>query len=133
MALAGYGHVTPTLPLVEELVRRGHRVDYAAAVEYSGAVSGAGARWVALPPLEPFTAPPEVGPEIIAAWQRHFFAAMRATYPVLHEHCVTERPGVVCYDTTNWPARLVAEKLGIPAVRCVPTSRRTRDTRWTRG
>lgn len=120
VALAGHGHVNPTLPLVEELVRRGHRVDYATAVEYSGAVSDAGARWVALPPLEPFTPPPEVGPEIIAGWFRHFFAAMRATYPVLHERCGAERPDVICYDATNWPARIVAGKLGIPAVRCVP-------------
>jgi MGT family glycosyltransferase len=120
VALAGHGHVNPTLPLVEEFVRRGHRVDYATAAEHSGAVTGAGARWVALPPLEPFRPPPEVGPEIIARWLRHFFTAMRATYPVLHERCVTERPDVVCYDTTNWPARIVAGKLGIPAVQCVP-------------
>jgi MGT family glycosyltransferase len=45
---------------------------------------------------------------------------MRATYPMLHKRCVTERPDVVCYDATNWPARIVAGKLGIPAVRCVP-------------
>jgi hypothetical protein len=120
VALAGYGHVNPTLPLVEELVRRGHRVDYATAAEHSGAVNGAGARWVTLPPLQPFTPPPQVGPEITAGWLRHFFAAMRATYPVLRERCVTERPDVVCYDATNWPARIVAGKLGIPAVRCVP-------------
>lgn len=120
VALAGHGHVNPTLPLVEEFVRRGHRVDYATAMEHSGAVTGAGARWVALPSLEPFRSPPEVGPEILAAWLRHFFAALRATYPVLHERCVTERPDVVCYDTTNWPARIVAGKLGIPAVQCIP-------------
>jgi hypothetical protein len=112
--------VNPTLPLVEELLRHGHRVDYATAAEHSGAVTGAGARWVALPPLKPFMPPPEVGPEIIAGWLRHFFVAMRATYPVLYERCVTERPDVVCYDATNWPARIVAGKLGIPAVRCVP-------------
>jgi MGT family glycosyltransferase len=120
VALAGHGHVNPTLPLVEELVRRGHRVDYATAAEHSSAVTGAAARWVALPPLPPFIPPPKVGPEITAGWLRHLFAAMRATYPVLHERCVTERPDVVCYDATNWPARIVAGKLGIPAVRCVP-------------
>ena len=88
--------------------------------EHSAAVSGVGARWVALPPLVPYLPPPEVGPEIIAGWLRHFFAALRATYPMLHERCVTERPDVVCYDATNWPARIVAGQLGIPAVRCVP-------------
>ena len=48
------------------------------------------------------------------------FAALGATYPVLYKHCVADRPDGVCYDATNWPARVVAEKLGIPAVRTVP-------------
>lgn len=120
VALAGHGHLTPTLALVDELVRRGHRVDYATAVEFSAAVTDAGAGWVALPPLAPFTPPPQVGPDVIAFWLRHYFAAMRATYPVLREYCLAHRPEVVCYDVTNWPARVVAEQLGIPAVRCVP-------------
>lgn len=120
VALAGHGHVTPTLPLVEELVRRGYQVDYATSAEFSEAVTSSRARWVALPPLEPFTPPPQVGAEVIALWFRHYFAAMRATYPVLRDYCVTNRPDAVCYDVTNWPARVVAEALGIPAVRCVP-------------
>lgn len=120
VALAGHGHVTPTLPLVAELVRRGHRVDYATGREHADAVSDAGASWVALPPLEPFNPPPQVGPEVVALWLRHFFAALAATYPVLHEHCLADRPDGVCYDATNWPARVVAEQLGIPAVRTVP-------------
>jgi UDP:flavonoid glycosyltransferase YjiC (YdhE family) len=45
VTLAGYGHVTPTLPLVEELLRRGHRVDYAIGAEHGAAVANAGADW----------------------------------------------------------------------------------------
>ncbi|MGI9001862.1 MAG: hypothetical protein ACR2GH_09340 [Pseudonocardia sp.] len=120
VVLAGHGHVTPTSPLVEELVRRGHRVDYATGSEHAGAVAGAGTSWVALPPLEPFHPPSQVGPGIIVGWLRHFFAALRATYPVLHERCVTHRPDMICYDALNWPARIVAEQLDIPAVRTLP-------------
>ncbi|MDQ3760475.1 MAG: glycosyl transferase [Actinomycetota bacterium] len=120
VTLAGHGHVTPTLPLVEELVRRGHRVGYATGAEHAAAVANAGAGWVALPPLEPFTPPPQVGPEAIALWFRHYFAALRATYPVLRERCGSARPDTICYDATNWPARVVAEQLDIPAVRCIP-------------
>jgi MGT family glycosyltransferase len=32
--------------------------------------------------LKPFTPPSQVGPEIIAGWLRHFFAALRAAYSV---------------------------------------------------
>ena len=120
VALAGHGHVTPTLPLVEELVQRGHRVAYATAVDFADVVTGAGAQWVELPPMAPFRPPAQVGPDLIAFWFRHYFAAMRATYPVLHEYCRTAGPDAVCYDVTNWPARLVAQQLGIPAVRLIP-------------
>jgi MGT family glycosyltransferase len=120
VTLAGHGHVTPTLPLVAELVRRGHRVNYATDPEHADAVGDVGASWVALPPLDPFVPPARVGPGVVALWFRHFFAALGATYPVLHEHCVAERPDGICYDATNWPARVAANKLGIPAVRTVP-------------
>ncbi|MBP2334988.1 MGT family glycosyltransferase [Saccharothrix coeruleofusca] len=117
VTLAGHGHITPTLALVEELAARGHRVDYATGPENAGTVTSAGANWVELPGLRPFR---PVGADVMAAWFRHYFAAMRAAYPVLLDRCRTHRPDVICYDATNWPARLVAGELGIPAVRCVP-------------
>ncbi|WP_413804513.1 macrolide family glycosyltransferase [Streptomyces sp. OE57] len=120
VSLAGQGHINPTLPLVEELVRRGHQVDYATGPDHAAAVTGAGARWVELPPLQPFTPPPQIGPETLASWLRHYFAALRETYPVLRHRCVTGPVDAICYDTTNWPARVVARTLGIPAVQCIP-------------
>ncbi|MFD7665101.1 macrolide family glycosyltransferase [Streptomyces sp. NPDC059788] len=120
VVLAGHGHVNPTLPLVEELVRRGHRVDYATSAEFADAVTGAGAHWVELPSMRPFATPPEIGPDTVARWLRHAFSALRVTYPVLRAHCVVRPPDHICYDAMNWPARLVAERLGIPAVRTVP-------------
>ncbi|MGP3975532.1 macrolide family glycosyltransferase [Streptomyces sp. 8N114] len=120
VALAGSGHVNPTLPLVEELVRRGYRVEYATGAEHAEVVTRAGAYWLELPALEPFTPPSRIGPEIMGAWLRHYFAAMTKTYPVLRDRCAAEPPDAVCYDTTNWPARVVAEDLGLPAVRLVP-------------
>ncbi|MFI8852101.1 macrolide family glycosyltransferase [Streptomyces sp. 891-h] len=121
VVLAGNGHVNPTLPLVEELVRRGHRVDYATGPEHAEAVTGAGARWVQLPGLKPFTPPSHVGPEVIGAWLRHYFAAMAGTHPVLRDRCAAaDPPDAVCYDTTNWPGRVVAEDFALPAIRLVP-------------
>ncbi|RKT53676.1 macrolide family glycosyltransferase [Saccharothrix australiensis] len=117
VTLAGHGHVTPTLALVEELVGRGHEVDYATGAEHARAVTAAGARWVELPGLPPFR---PSGGDLFAAWFRHYFAAMRAVHPVLLDRCRTRRPEVICYDATNWPARIVARQLGVPAVRCVP-------------
>ncbi|MDT0352646.1 macrolide family glycosyltransferase [Pseudonocardia charpentierae] len=118
--LAGHGHVTPTLPLVAELVRRGHRVEYACGPEFREAIGRAGAQWVAMPGLAPFVPPAQVGPEIVALWFRHFFAGLAATYPVLLAHCRAHRPDAVVYDATNWPARLVARRMGLRAARTIP-------------
>jgi MGT family glycosyltransferase len=120
VCLAGHGHVTPTLPLVAELVRRGHRVEYACGPEFREAIGQAGAQWVAMPGLAPFVPPAQVGPEIVALWFRHFFAGLAATYPVLLAHCRAHRPDAVVYDATNWPARLVARRMGLRAARTIP-------------
>ncbi|MFJ9846832.1 hypothetical protein ACIRYZ_41655 [Kitasatospora sp. NPDC101155] len=120
MTLAGHGHINPILPLVEELVRRGHQVDYATGAGHAAAVTDAGARWLELPPLAPFTPPSKIGPETVAGWLRHYFAAMSATYLVLQKYCASEPVDAICYDTTNWPARIIARSLGIPAVQCFP-------------
>lgn len=117
VTLAGHGHVTPTLAVVEELVRRGAEVEYATGAEHAEAVTAAGARWVELPALPDFR---PSSPNPIDEWFQHYFKAMSATYPVLLDRCRTDRPELICYDATNWPARLVARRYGIPAVRTMP-------------
>ncbi|MGW1788233.1 macrolide family glycosyltransferase [Streptomyces tubercidicus] len=122
VALFGHGHVNPTLPLVEELVRRGHRVDYATTAEHSEAVIKAGAHWVELKLQSPalLTPPRNFGLDKIPGWMRGMFAEMRTLHPVLRDYCAAESPDAICYDSMNWPARVAAEQLGLPAVRFVP-------------
>ncbi|MEW1657641.1 macrolide family glycosyltransferase [Streptomyces sp. NPDC093707] len=122
VAILGHGHVNPTLPLVEELVRRGHRVDYATSAEHAEMVTRSGARWVELPSLPPFDIPPPsaFGPETFGVFMRVLFAGMREAYPVLRDHCAAESVDAICFDTMNWSARVVAEQLGLPAVRLIP-------------
>ncbi|UQA90871.1 macrolide family glycosyltransferase [Streptomyces halobius] len=120
VSLVGHGHVNPTLPLVEELVRRGHRVDYATTGEHSDAVTRAGARWIELQSPEPIAPPREITVQAFADFMSYLFAAMRMAYPVLRERCIGEPPDAICYDGMNWPARLVAQQLGIPAVQTIP-------------
>ncbi|MGV4925575.1 glycosyl transferase [Streptomyces sp. BHT-5-2] len=120
VTLGGHGHVNPTLPLVEELVRRGHRVDYATGAEHGEMVTKAGARWVELPALPRMDPPTEFGPEAFGLLMGRLFDAMRASYPVLRDHCANEPVDAVCYDAMTWSGRVVAEHLGLPAVRLVP-------------
>ena len=44
--IPAHGHVNPTLPLVEELTRRGHRVSYLTGEVWQGPVEAAGADFV---------------------------------------------------------------------------------------
>lgn len=111
--LTAAGHVTPTLPLVAELVRRGHRVDYATGQDHAAAVRAAGAHWVPLPTFPPFESS-DLSADAFKRFLRHYFDAQRATYSVLLAHCAAQRPDVICRDATNWPGRLVAVRLGIP-------------------
>ncbi|WP_185893802.1 hypothetical protein [Streptomyces sp. WAC05950] len=43
VGIAWHGHVNPTLGLVEELVRRGHRVSYAVTEAFAETVRAVGA------------------------------------------------------------------------------------------
>lgn len=98
--LTASGHVTPTLPLVAELVRRGHRVDYATGQDHAAAVRAAGARWVPLPMFPPFESS-DLSVEGFKRFVRHYFDAQRATYSVLLDHCTAQRPEVIYQNATN--------------------------------
>ena len=117
------GHVNPTLPLVEELVRRGHRVSYATGPAPARGPALAGATPVVLPSELPpdmdergeFTA------EQLAITLEHFLADAEVSFPVLAEHFQADRPDVVCYDSVTFTGRMLANLLGVPEVALVPT------------
>ncbi|MGM1057965.1 macrolide family glycosyltransferase [Saccharothrix sp. Mg75] len=117
------GHVNPTLPLVEELVRRGHRVSYATGPATASGPARAGAKPVVLPSELPpdmdergeFTA------EQLAVTLEHFLADAEVSFPVLAEHFRGDPPDVVCYDSVTFTGRMLANLLGVPEVALVPT------------
>ncbi|MEJ2854915.1 MULTISPECIES: macrolide family glycosyltransferase [unclassified Saccharothrix] len=117
------GHVNPTLPLVEELVRRGHRVSYATGPATAEGPAQAGAKPVVLPSELPpdmdqrgeFTA------EQLAVTLEYFLADAEVSFPVLAEHFQSDRPDVVCYDSVTFTGRMLANLLGVPEVALVPT------------
>jgi MGT family glycosyltransferase len=115
------GHVNPTLPLVEELVRRGHRISYATGSSMLGRVEAAGADPVALPSELP-TPPPTVDftPETLALMLEHFLADAQQTFPRMIEQFEHDRPDAVCYDMLTFTGRMLANKLGLPAIALVP-------------
>ncbi|CAM01196.1 MGT family glycosyltransferase [Saccharopolyspora erythraea NRRL 2338] len=116
------GHVNPALPLVAELVRRGHRVGFATGASMVPAVRAAGAEPVPLPseiPDRPLSGTAFTAGDL-AAMLEGVLANARADLPVMLEHFGAERPDVVCFDAINPFGRVVADSLGVPAAALVP-------------
>jgi MGT family glycosyltransferase len=117
------GHINPTLPLVEELVARGHRVSYATGPDRLEQVRAAGAEPVELPTEMP-NHPPGSGfeftPERMAQMLEHFHDDARASLPLLLEHYRADRPDAVCHGTAALTGAMLAELIEVPEVALVP-------------
>ncbi|GAB3551211.1 MGT family glycosyltransferase [Actinopolyspora lacussalsi] len=118
------GHVNPTLPLVEELCRRGHRVSYATGNHKLDTVAAAGARGVdtrvdvSVPPTPSLD---EITVEMITDMMHMMLDHTRDSLPVLREHFAADPPEAVCYDMMSLGGPMLAEALGVPAVALVPS------------
>lgn len=112
-------HVIPSLEIIRELARRGHRVTYANDPRMEELVTGAGAE------LVPFTSTLPVDdhswPEDPIAAMELFLDDAKAIMPTVRAAYEDDRPGVFLYDIAGYPARVLAENWGVPAVQLSPT------------
>jgi MGT family glycosyltransferase len=115
VVLPAAGHVNPTLPLVAELVRRGHRVTYSAGADHAEAITAAGA--TALPSRPASVRPSGSLNEMLLAGVE----ACRVVVPALEKVFRDDPPGLLCYDVLTPYAPLLAHRLGVPTVVTVPT------------
>lgn len=93
------GHITPTLGVVEELVRRGHRVTYAMTDAYADLVRSAGA--TVLPyvsSIDPQTIVPAGADDWLARVLTGNLREGVATAPVVEEYFSGDLPDVLAYD-----------------------------------
>lgn len=114
------GEVYPTLPIVAELVRRGHRVGYATVAARAEAVSATGALVV------PYTSslPAESDRDLrrpdradyIATVREGFLGEARATLPQLAPYFRDDRPDLMVFGMQSLAGRLIAIRDGLPAV-----------------
>ncbi|WP_243787674.1 macrolide family glycosyltransferase [Saccharopolyspora gloriosae] len=118
----GHGHINPTLPLVEELTRRGHRVSYATGPQMAGIVEQAGAEGVELPMSLPSVTPQmRMTVEAMAGMLEFLHGESRKALPVLLERFEAEPPDVVCFDMLTPVGRMLAQKLDVPMVAMMPS------------
>lgn len=118
-----HGHVNPALPLVEELVERGHRVTFATGRDLIGAVTEAGAAPVEIPASLPgvLRAQDTMGAAEVAAVLEHSLAEAPGVLAALEERCTADPPDAVCFEIMTNEGQMVAHRLGVPAICWIPT------------
>jgi len=111
MAVPEHGHVQPGLPLVTELVARGHRVTYATTEQFADVVAKAGAT-----PLPHTTTFPERMPTDGDAGTRMFVTEYRAVTPQIEACYADDRPDMIVCDIGAFQGPVLADRWGIPVV-----------------
>ncbi|MDQ3402003.1 MAG: OleI family self-immunity macrolide glycosyltransferase [Actinomycetota bacterium] len=122
MAVPAHGHTNPSLSLVAELSRRGHRVTFATNHEFVNAVTEAGATAVLYESTFPSTGDPDVvWPEDELGAKRLFQDEFIAVTPQIEAAYRDDHPDLVIYDIGAWQGPVLAAKWGIPAIQLSPT------------
>ncbi|QUQ72163.1 nucleotide disphospho-sugar-binding domain-containing protein [Kutzneria sp. CA-103260] len=111
MAVPEHGHLNPGLPLVTELVARGHRVSYAITEKFADHVAAAGAT-----PSLYTTTFPERMPEDGEAGTRMFVDEFRSATPQIEALYDNDRPDVIVCDIGAFQGTVLADRWGVPVV-----------------
>ncbi|WAU82384.1 glycosyltransferase [Streptomyces sp. Qhu-G9] len=110
------GHVIPTLAVVRELVRRGHRVSYAVTAQFADDVRAVGATPVLYEAPDAGEAPEDMVVGVTGA-----VIVNVAALPQLETAFGADVPDVVLSDVYAWAGPLLAARWGVPAVQLAPT------------
>ena len=112
--LSASGHINPTLPIVQDLVRRGEVVTYFAGEPFKDQIEKTGAQYVALGGRASASMP--LGNDQIK--RLPYIMAQRSpqTVPALLARVGEFQPNLLVYNALHLTARLVAQILEIPAV-----------------
>ncbi len=140
ICLPAAGHVNPTLPVVAELVRRGHRVTYATSATYEQAVHAAGAVFLesgedlaaqfprfrgspggARPGSSPPGMPGALAPGMMSGLLDRLLERAREEFPALLARLTADLPDAVCYDAMTLAGKMAAIKLGLPDIALLPS------------
>ncbi|WP_101830032.1 macrolide family glycosyltransferase [Frankia canadensis] len=114
-------HVYPSLGVIAELVRRGHRVSYAIGDRLAGLVKATGAQAVTYPSTLPAGDgdwPDNPAAELATAM---FLTEARHTLPLLRERFDHDRPDLLLYDLGGQAGRVLGTLLAVPAVLLAPS------------
>jgi MGT family glycosyltransferase len=122
--IPAHGHVNPTLPLVQELVRRGETVIYYSIEEYRKKIEAAGARCRTYESLSPsvrfdFGSDDRSSPSLPAI-ARVMIEFCEQSLPFLLDATRQDAPDYILHDFTCLWGKYVSQILEIPAIATIP-------------
>jgi MGT family glycosyltransferase len=118
-SIPAHGHTNPTLPVVSELVSKGHEVWYYSFMEFQEKIEGVGAKFIScdeyLPQVSQHELNRKVGKDFAA-----LIEMVVDTTIALDEKVCTElrefQPDCIVSDSVCFWGKLFAKKLGIPYI-----------------
>lgn len=116
-----FGHINPNLGVVQELVRRGHKVTCTTTDHFAPAIEASGARPVPYTSVfgDYYTSP--YTPEALKGEGLRCFNEAKTLAASVEDFYADDRPDLVVYDFMAWGARFYAAKHDVPAVRLFPS------------
>jgi MGT family glycosyltransferase len=118
-SIPAHGHTNPTLPVVSELVSRGHEVWYYAFLEFKEKIEGLGAKFIPCDEFLPLISQQELNRKV----GKDFAALIEMivdTTIALEEKVCTElrefQPDCIVADSLCFWGKLFAKKLAIPYI-----------------
>ncbi|MFI1018972.1 macrolide family glycosyltransferase [Streptomyces sp. NPDC020965] len=113
-----YGHIKPTLGVVEELIGRGHRVTYVVADRLAARVAETGARVVPYSSPFPESITTTGGVDLATTMLMGFVEESFAPLETALECAAADRPDVIVHDAlASDTAVAVGRRHGVPTVR----------------
>lgn len=120
--MPAHGHVNPTLPIVQELVRRGQQVSYYLTEEFRDAVQATGAVFYGYESkmkelmAMSFSKEGNMSSERMASVSQEITGQMHQVPSGVMDSIRAEQPDVIVYDFMCAWAKIVAQELQVPAI-----------------
>jgi MGT family glycosyltransferase len=114
-------HVHPTFSIVATLIRRGYRVSYVTSGRFAPEFSRYGAEVVYIPRLEhPFNQQGDESLPVQQQYSNDFFNLASRTLSLASTFYDKHRPDLILYDAYAFAGLVIANRLGVPAIRITP-------------
>lgn len=111
LSIGMHGHINPTLPVVAELVRRGHAVSYHTSPAFREEIESTGATVHLYPGGDrPFPDPPTP-----VTWMESLASTAVRMLPAVLTDLRRDRPDLIVHDSACLWGAVAARELGVPA------------------